>query len=77
LTVCNVVFTGGEVVVYKRFEDIHVAFARSGAPYKKDIAKAMGMRAETFSIHIRHRDAKVSPAWNKRFNDAWEKVKGK
>ena len=64
------------MVVYKRFEDIHVAFARSGAPYKKDIAKAMGMRAETFSIHIRHRDAKVSPAWNKRFTDAWERVKG-
>jgi len=62
------------VTEFKRYEDIHVAFARSGAPYKKDIAKAMGMRAETFSIHIRHRDAKVSPAWNKRFNDAWEEV---
>jgi 4-carboxymuconolactone decarboxylase len=64
------------VVDIKRYEDVHVAFARSGAPFKKDIARAMGMRAETFSIHIRHQDAKVSPAWSKRFNDAWEKVKG-
>lgn len=59
---------------FKRYEDIHVAFARSGAPYKKDVAKAMGIRAETFSIHIRNKDAKVRPDWLERFNDAWEEV---
>ena len=59
---------------FKRYEDIHVAFAKDGAPLKKEVAIAMGMRAETFSIHIRHKDAKVSPEWLERFNDAWEEV---
>jgi hypothetical protein len=64
------------VVDFKRYEDVHIAFAKIGAPTKKKIAKAMGMRAETFSQHIRHKDARVPPEWLERFNDAWERVKG-
>lgn len=64
-------------MIVKRFEDIHVAFAKAGAPLKKEVAKAMGMRAETFSIHIRNHDAKVSPIWAKRFIEAWDQAKEK
>jgi len=53
------------------YEDVHIAFAKMDAPLKRDVARAMQMRAETFSNHIRHRDAKVDPSWSKRFVAAY------
>jgi cyclopropane fatty-acyl-phospholipid synthase-like methyltransferase len=56
----------------RTFEDVHVAFARSGAPQKQDVARHMEMRPETFSNHIRYRDARVPDEWADRFNRAWD-----
>jgi len=58
----------------RTYQDVHMAFARMGAPLKKEVAKAMGMRAETFSVHIRPRDSRASAEWAKRFNDAWDSL---
>ena len=62
------------MIVIKVYQDVHTAFARADAPFKRDVAIAMGMRPETFSNHIRHRDARVTSVWAKRFNDAWDEV---
>lgn len=62
------------MIELKTYQDVHFAFARANAPSKREVAAAMGMRAETFSNHIRHRDASVDSAWSKRFNEAWEKA---
>ena len=53
------------------YEDVHIAFAKMNAPLKQEVAALMGMRPETFSNHIRHRDAKVDPSWSKRFVAAY------
>ena len=58
----------------KVYQDVHTAFARADAPLKRNVAIAMGMRPETFSNHIRHRDARVSLVWAKRFNEAWDEA---
>ena len=55
----------------RTYEDVHIAFAKMNAPLKKEVAALMGMRPETFSNHVRHRDAKVDPLWSKRFVAAY------
>lgn len=60
--------------VIRTFQDVHMAFARQGAPLKKDVAIAMGMRPETFSVHIRPRDSRATAEWVTRFNAAWARV---
>ena len=70
------IVTGKEVqmIAIKIYQDVHTAFAQANAPLKRDVAIAMGMRPETFSNHIRHRDARVTSAWAKRFNEAWDEA---
>jgi hypothetical protein len=60
--------------VIRTFQDVHTAFARKDAPLKKQIAKAMGMTPETFSVHIRPRDSRATEEWAKRFNEAWNSI---
>ena len=60
--------------VIRTFQDVHMAFARKDAPLKKQVAKAMGMRPETFSVHIRPRDSRATAEWARRFNQAWDSV---
>jgi hypothetical protein len=60
--------------IIRTFQDVHLAFARKDAPLKKDIAIAMGMRPETFSVHIRPRDSRATAEWVTRFNQAWTDV---
>jgi len=60
--------------IIRTFQDVHLAFARKDAPLKKDIAIAMGMRPETFSVHIRPRDSRATAEWVTRFNRAWTEV---
>ena len=62
------------MIQIKIYQDVHAAFARADAPLKRTVAIAMGMRPETFSNHIRHRDARVTSVWAKRFNAAWDEA---
>lgn len=54
------------------FNDVHLAFADKGAPYKQDVAKAMRMTPAVFSHVIADRDGTPSQEWVARFEDAWQ-----